>query len=290
MLDLGDENLEYRMIGPRPDAAPTIVMLHEGLGCVGMWGDFPDKVAAATGCGVFVYSRKGYGHSSPVPLPRQISYMHEEAKESLPRVLDAIGFQRGILLGHSDGASIAAIYAGTHQDHRVLGLVLMAPHFIVEDVSVKSIADARAAYNDGDLRAKLARYHPNVDVAFRGWNDVWLDNDFREWNISEELAYIRVPILIVQGEDDQYGTVRQIEIANEECYCPVEVALLAGREAPAAAGRHRRDAEVRHRLYSPHPARPRSRDTPGRLTSHSSHPRPSGAIQKFHWTRSEDAL
>ena len=149
--------LEYRMIGPRPDAAPTIVMLHEGLGCVGMWGDFPDKVAAATGCGVFVYSRKGYGKSSPVPLPRQISYMHEEARESLPRVLDAIGFQRGILLGHSDGASIAAIYAGTHQDHRVRGLVLMAPHFIVEDVSVKSIAEAREAYNNGDLRARLAR-------------------------------------------------------------------------------------------------------------------------------------
>jgi pimeloyl-ACP methyl ester carboxylesterase len=228
MLDLGDETLEYRMIGPRPDATPTIVMLHEGLGCVGMWSDFPDKVAAATGCGVFVYSRKGYGKSSPVQLPRQISYMHEEAEKSVPRVLDAIGFQRGILLGHSDGASIAAIYAGTHQDHRVLGLVLMAPHFIVEDLSVKSIAEAREAYNNGDLRARLAKYHPNVDVAFRGWNDVWLDNDFRQWDISEELAYIRVPILIVQGEDDQYGTLRQIEIANEECYCPVDVALLPG--------------------------------------------------------------
>jgi pimeloyl-ACP methyl ester carboxylesterase len=228
MLDLGSETLEYRMIGPRPDAAPTIVMLHEGLGCVGMWGDFPDKLAAATGCGVFVYSRKGYGKSSPVTLPRQISYMHEEAKESLPKLLDAIGVERGILLGHSDGASIAAIYAGTHQDHRVRGLVLMAPHFIVEDVSVKSIADAREAYNKGDLRARLAKWHPNVDVAFRGWNDVWLDNDFRQWDISEELAYVRVPILIVQGEDDQYGTLRQIEIANEECYCPVDVALLPG--------------------------------------------------------------
>ena len=227
-LDLGSEQLEYRMIGPRPAAAPTIVMMHEGLGCVGMWGDFPDKVAAATGCGVFVYSRKGYGNSSPVPLPRQISYMHEEARDSVPKVLDAIGLERGILLGHSDGASIAAIYAGTHQDHRVSGLVLMAPHFIVEDLSVKSIAEAREAYNKGDLRARLSKWHPNVDVAFRGWNDVWLDNDFREWDISEELAYIRVPILIVQGEDDQYGTLRQIEIAQEECYCPVEVALLPG--------------------------------------------------------------
>ncbi len=238
VLDLGSEQLEYRMIGPRPDAAPTIVMLHEGLGCVGMWGDFPDKLAAATGAGVFVYSRAGYGKSSRVTLPRQISYMHDEARNSLPRLLDTIGFQRGLLLGHSDGASIAALYAGSHQDHRIRGLVLMAPHFIVEDVSVASIAEAREAYNSGDLRTRLARWHEDVDGAFRGWNDVWLDNDFRQWDISEELAYIRVPVLIVQGEDDQYGTVRQIEIAQDECYCPVDVALLSGvrhsphREAP----------------------------------------------------------
>lgn len=239
-LDLGSEQLEYRMIGPRPDVAPTIVMLHEGLGCVSMWNNFPEKVAAATGCGVFVYSRAGYGQSSPVTLPREITYMHDEASKSLPRVLDAIGFKRGLLLGHSDGASISAIYAGTHQDHRVAGIILMAPHFIVEDVSVKSIAEAREAYNNGDLRERLAKYHPNVDVAFRGWNDVWLDNDFRQWDISEELAYIRVPILIIQGEDDQYGTVKQIEIAQEECYCPVDVVLLPGvkhtpfREGPEA--------------------------------------------------------
>jgi pimeloyl-ACP methyl ester carboxylesterase len=238
LLDLGSQTLEYRMIGPLPDEAPTLVLLHEGLGCVGMWGDFPDKLAAATGCGVFVYSRAGYGKSSTVVLPRPIGYMHDEAKTSLPRLLDTIGFRRGLLVGHSDGASIAAIYAGSHQDHRVRGLVLMAPHFIVEDISIKSIAQAREAYNAGDLRARLAKYHADVDVAFRGWNDVWLENDFRRWDISEELAYIRVPILIVQGEDDQYGTVRQIEIAQEECYCPVEVALLPGvkhnpaREAP----------------------------------------------------------
>jgi pimeloyl-ACP methyl ester carboxylesterase len=238
MLDLGSEILEYRMIGPRPDAAPTLVVLHEGLGCVAMWNDFPEKLAEATGCGVFVYSRAGYGKSSPVTLPRPISYMHDEARVSLPRLLDAIGFQRGMLVGHSDGASIAAIYAGSHQDHRVRGLVLLAPHFVVEDISVTSIAEAREAYKKGDLRARLAKYHPNVDAAFRGWNDVWLDSDFRQWDISEELAYIRVPILIVQGEDDQYGTVRQIEIAQEECYCPVDVALLPGvkhnpaREAP----------------------------------------------------------
>lgn len=237
MIDLGKETLEYRMIGPRPGEAPTIVMLHEGLGSVSMWGDFPDKVAAATGCGVFVYSRKGYGKSSPVKLPRPIRYMHDEASDSLPKLLDAIGFRRGLLLGHSDGASISALYTGTHQDHRVCGLVLMAPHFIVEELSVKSIAEAREAYNKGDLRARLAKYHADVDMTFRGWNDVWLDNDFRAWDITEELAYIRVPILIIQGEDDQYGTVRQIEIARDECYCPVDVALLPGvRHSPHREG------------------------------------------------------
>ena len=232
--------LEYRMIGPHPDEAPTIVMLHEGLGCVGLWGDFPDKLAATTGAGVFVYSRAGYGRSSPVALPRPLTFMHEEAREVLPRLLTAIGFRRGLLLGHSDGASIAALYAGSVEDHRVRGLVLMAPHFFTEDMGIAEIARAREAYASTDLRAKLARWHADVDNAFRGWNDAWLDPEFRQWDITEMLAYVRVPILIVQGEDDQYGTLRQIEGAREECYCPVEVALLPRtrhaphREAPEA--------------------------------------------------------
>jgi len=227
-LTFGAQRLEYRMIGPPPDRAPTIVMLHEGLGCVGLWGDFPDRLQKATGCGVFVYSRAGYGQSSPVALPRPLSYMHDEARETLPALLDAIGFERGLLLGHSDGASIAAIYAGTHQDHRIGGLVLMAPHFFTEDMGIASIAEARVAYETGDLKPRLARWHADVDNAFKGWNGAWLDPDFRKWDIAEQLAYIRVPILIVQGKDDQYGTVRQIEVAQQECYCPVDVALLAG--------------------------------------------------------------
>jgi pimeloyl-ACP methyl ester carboxylesterase len=237
-LALGNMRLEYRMIGPRPQDAPTIVMLHEGLGCAGLWGDVPDKLAAATGAGVFVYSRAGYGQSSPVSLPRPLTFMHDEAKDVLPKLLDAIGFRRGLLLGHSDGASIAAIYAGSVQDHRVRGLVLIAPHFFTEDSGIAEIARARNAYATTDLRVKLARWHADVDNAFRGWNDVWLDPDFRKWDITTELAYIRVPILIVQGEGDQYGTVKQIEAAERECYCPVEVALLPGvrhsphREAP----------------------------------------------------------
>src|SRR5438874_11626422 len=240
MIELGAMRLEYRMIGPRPHVAPTIVMLHEGLGCVGLWGDFPDRIAAATGAGVFVYSRAGYGQSSPVALPRPLNFMHDEALEVLPRLLDAIGFRRGLLVGHSDGASIAAIYAGSHQDHRVQGIALIAPHFIVEDVSVTSIAEVKTAYETTTMREKLARWHRDVDNAFYGWNGAWLDPKFRNWDISEYLAYIRVPVAILQGMDDEYGTVRQIEIARQECYCPVDVTEIAGaghqphREAPAA--------------------------------------------------------
>lgn len=239
-VSISSQRLEYRMVGPRPAKVPTLVLLHEGLGCVGLWGDFPEKLQQATGCGVFVYSRAGYGKSSPVKLPRPLSYMHDEARKALPNLLDAIDFQRGLLIGHSDGASIAAIYAGSHQDHRVGGLVLIAPHFFTEDAGIASIAEAKKAYDTGDLRQRLARWHADVDNAFNGWNGAWLDPEFRNWDITEFLAYIRVPLLVVQGEDDQYGTVKQIEAAEQECYCPVEVALLKGakhtpqREAPDA--------------------------------------------------------
>jgi pimeloyl-ACP methyl ester carboxylesterase len=239
-LDLPPMRLEYRMIGPRPDVAPTLVLLHEGLGSVGVWNSFPDELAAATGAGVFAYSRAGYGKSSPSQLPRPVSFMHDEAREVLPRVLDTIGFRRGLLIGHSDGASIATIYAGSVQDHRVRGLALMAPHFFTEEMALAEIAHAKFAFEQGDLRAKLARLHADPDNAFYNWCGPWLDPEFRKWDLTDALAHIRVPMLIVQGEDDQYGTARQIEVAREECYCPVEVALLPGtrhapyREAPAA--------------------------------------------------------
>jgi len=240
-LDLDPLRLEYRMIGPRPDAAPTIVMLHEGLGSVGLWGSFPDAIAQATGAGVFVYSRAGYGKSKPGAMPRSISFMHEEACTVLPRVLDAIGFQRGLLLGHSDGASIATIYAGSVQDHRVRGLVLIAPHFFIEDMGIAEIERARDAFNTGLLREKLKRWHADVDCAFRSWSEPWLHPDFRKWDITEALGYIRVPILVVQGADDQYGTLKQVEAAERECFCPVETAVLPNvrhapfREAPELA-------------------------------------------------------
>src|SRR6185369_5704313 len=145
-LAIDGARLEYRMIGPRPDAAPTFLMLHEGLGSVSTWGEFPAKLSEKTGCGVFAYSRAGYGRSSTITLPRPLDYMQREAAHVLPPLLDAIGFRRGILLGHSDGASIAAQYAGTHQDHRVRGLVLMAPHFFVEAEGLTEIRNARTTY------------------------------------------------------------------------------------------------------------------------------------------------
>jgi pimeloyl-ACP methyl ester carboxylesterase len=239
-LRIGGSDLEYRMIGPSPEHAPTIVMLHEGLGSVGLWGDFPEKLQAATGAGVLAYSRAGYGASTPAKLPRPLDYMRIEALEVLPKLLEQIGFRRGLLVGHSDGASIAAIYAGSHQDHRLHGIALIAPHFIVEDISVKSIAEIKLAYESTNLKEKLSRWHKDVDNAFYGWNDAWLDPKFRAWDISEYLAYIRVPIAILQGVDDQYGTMRQAAIASDECYCPVDVTEIPGaghsphREAPRA--------------------------------------------------------
>ena len=239
-LQLGQTRLEYRMLGPRPDVAPTLVLLHEGLGSADIWGGFAQELAAATGTGVFAYSRAGYGQSSRAQLPRPVAFMHDEAREVLPLVLDAMGFRRGLLVGHSDGASIAAIYAGSVQDHRVRGLALMAPHFFTEDMGIAEIARAKIAFETGPLRAKLARLHADPDNAFYNWSGPWLDPEFRNWELSDALAHIRVPILIVQGENDQYGTMRQIEMAQQECYCPVDVAMLPDtrhapyREAPEA--------------------------------------------------------
>lgn len=227
-IEVAGQRLECRWFGPGPDEAATIVVLHEGLGCVSLWRDYPEALAQATGMGVFVYSRAGYGKSSPANLPRPVSYMHDEATEVLPALLDAIGFKRGLLLGHSDGASIATIYTGSIQDHRVRGLVLYAPHFFVEDVSIKSIEEARTNFETGRLREKLQIFHgDNVDCAFKGWADAWLDPAFRDWSIEDCIAHIRVPTQIVQGVDDKYGTVAQIEMAQDEAYSPVDATMIA---------------------------------------------------------------
>ena len=227
-MTIAGTQLECICHGPGPAAAPTIILLHEGLGCVAMWRDFPARLAAATGFGVFAYSRAGYGQSDPVTRPRPLDYMTREASDTLPAILDHIGFRRGILLGHSDGASIAAIYAGSHEDHRVRGLVLMAPHFFTEASGLAAIAAARSAYHAGDLKARLSKYHRHPDTAFLGWNDAWLDPAFREWNIADVIDYLRIPVLAIQGRNDPYGTYEQIREVESRSYAPVDVEILEG--------------------------------------------------------------
>lgn len=194
---------------PREDA-PPIVMLHEGLGCVAMWRDFPQRVADVTGCEAIVYSRHGYGKSDPITEPRKPDFMHHEAQFALTELLDDLGVDRPILFGHSDGASIALIHAGWG-GRDVTAVIAMAPHVMVEDISVRSIELAKMAYERDGLRDRLARYHDDVDSAFRGWNDIWLDPAFRDWNIEEFLPTIRCPVLALQGEQDEYGTMAQID-------------------------------------------------------------------------------
>ncbi|WP_136442556.1 alpha/beta fold hydrolase [Pacificoceanicola onchidii] len=226
-------SLDYATYGPPPGKAPTIVLLHEGLGCVALWRDFPAKLAKATGWGVFVYSRQGYGRSEAAPLPRPLDYMKREALEVLPALLDAIGFEKGVLMGHSDGATIATEYAGGVEDFRVRGLILMAPHFFTEAVGLTEIAKAREAYDSGDLRARLAVYHADVDSAFRGWNDSWLHPDFDDALTSDAIDYLRIPALVMQGRQDQYGTLAQVEEIETRSYAPVDVVVLEDcRHAP----------------------------------------------------------
>ncbi len=225
--------LEYACFGPTPDQAPTIVMLHEGLGCVALWRDFPRQVAQATGMGVFVYSRQGYGQSDLANLPRPLDFMTREAVDVLPRVLDQIGFQRGILFGHSDGATIAAIYAGSVSDQRVRGLILMAPHFFTEPVGLAEIETARHTFDSSDMKARLGKYHRDPKATFNGWNDVWLDPGFKDWNVAEVIDYLRIPVLAIQGRQDQYGTLAQIEEIESRIYSPVDIEILDDcRHAP----------------------------------------------------------
>jgi pimeloyl-ACP methyl ester carboxylesterase len=210
----------------------------QSLECTGLWGDFPEALSQATGCGVFAYSRAGYGSSSPVSLPRPLSYMHDEARDILPYVLEQIDFSAGLLVGHSDGASIAALYAGSYHDDRVKGLVLMAPHVVVEDMTVTEIAKAKIAYETTDLKDKLARWHKDVDNAFYGWNGAWLDPEFRHWDITDSLPHIGVPVQVIQGLDDQYGTLKQVELIKAGCGGPVEPVLLPGvKHSPHREGR-----------------------------------------------------
>jgi len=186
------------------------VLLHEGLGSLDLWRDFPQRLAVASGRSVLAYSRYGYGNSDPCTEPREPGYMHHEAAVVLPALLAHFAIAHPILLGHSDGASIALIAAG-EESTCPTALVLIAPHVFVEELSLRSIATTRVVYQTTDLRAKLARRHANVDATFFGWNDIWLDPRFRDWNIEESVERIRCPLLLIQGENDEYGTMAQID-------------------------------------------------------------------------------
>ncbi|MBW7850867.1 MAG: alpha/beta hydrolase [Rhodospirillales bacterium] len=228
-LEVDGVRLEYARCGVSNDGAPTLVFLHEGLGCVALWKDFPERLAQATGCGAFVYSRAGYGRSDPAPLPRPVRFMHEEGLAVLPRVLEAAGIDRFVLVGHSDGASISIIYAGSGAARGLEGLILEAPHVFNEDISQQGIQAAKVAYETTELRRRLQRYHgDNVDCAFWGWNDVWLDPDFRAWNIEEFLPGITVPTLVIQGEADNYGTLEQVRAVERQAGAAVESRILPG--------------------------------------------------------------
>lgn len=221
---VGCRNLEYQLIPAHQINRPTLVLLHEGLGSVAMWRDFPARLAAATGCRTLVYSRYGYGQSDLLQEAFGIDYMHREGYETLPELLAALQIENPVLVGHSDGASIALLHAGA--GHPVAGLVLMAPHCFVEDISISSIEAAKLAFETTDLPAKLAKYHRDVNRTFRGWNNIWLHPDFRAWNIEECLPHIRCPILAIQGMDDEYGTMAQIEAIAAQATGSPDVELL----------------------------------------------------------------
>jgi pimeloyl-ACP methyl ester carboxylesterase len=305
-VQVGGGTLETGWWGPGPAEAPTLVLLHEGLGCVALWRDVPERLAAATGWGVFAYSRFGYGKSDPTLLPRPMTYMYHEAQVVLPEVLRAAGIEQAALLGHSDGGSIAAIYAGSFGDPSadvahctaisarnavirarnpviparnpvipgldpgiatyagavgdprvkpgdderrgpegrpaphlpdadlpgpdLLGIVTIAAHFVVEDLNIASIRRIKREYENGTLRQRLARYHRHVDVAFRGWNDAWLDPRFRDFDITGLLPHIQVPVLGLQGAADPYGTDRQIDILKANVRAPIATQLIAGAQ------------------------------------------------------------
>ncbi len=210
-LSIDGIRLEYRWFGQREAGQPVLVLLHEGLGCVDMWRKFPQRLAQQTGLAVFVYSRQGYGGSEPFQRPLDVDFMHREGLDILPRVLDEAGIQQAILVGHSDGASIALIYAGARSDKRISGLVLLAPHLFVEPETLHGIRQARQAFDHGNLAEGLRRYHgDHTESTFRYWSGIWLNPEFSAWNIEANLTGINVPLLAIMGEDDQYGTLAQI--------------------------------------------------------------------------------
>ena len=205
--------LSAELISPRAkrDNGPVLVFLHEGLGSIGQWRNFPETICARTGCPALVYDRWGYGGSDPLTEPRKPDYLHDEALLSLPEVLNQCAIEKPVLIGHSDGGSIAIIYAGTYPQ-KVAGIITEAAHVFVEDVTVEGIRRAVEVYESTDLKKRLAKFHDNnTELMFRGWADIWLSPEFRNWNIEEYLPHITCPLLAIQGKDDEYGTPAQVE-------------------------------------------------------------------------------
>lgn len=232
-LTAGGHRLDYRWTGPAPDRAPTLVFLHHGLGAVSTWGDLPDRLAAATGCGALVYSRLGYGKSAPLAGPRTPRYMHDEALTTLSDLLAATGVRETLLVGHSDGASIALLHAGlAPEKSRVRGVVSIAAHVIYEPLSLASMRKAKHDFATTNLRAKLARHHDDVDGAFRGWADLWDDDSLLAWSIVDCLPGITAPVLVIQGTSDEYGTLRQVDLICDCVSGPAERMVLACGHAP----------------------------------------------------------
>ncbi len=225
-LVVAGRELEVERIGARRAGRPVLVFLHEGLGSIALWRGFPAALADRTGYEAVVYSRYGNGFSAPLTAPRTARYMHDEGLVALPDLLDRLEIEDCVIVGHSDGASIGLIYAAMHPD-RVRALVVEAPHIFVEELSVASIAAIKTEFEGGDLRGRMARYHHDGDRTFYGWNEIWLSPEFRDWNIEVYLDRLRAPLLAIQGLDDKYGTLAQLEIIARKAPVPVDRLLLA---------------------------------------------------------------
>ncbi len=228
LLAVPGGRVEYADVPGDPGRAP-LLFLHEGLGSVALWRGFPERIAAATGRRAVAYSRLGHGFSDPPAARRTAAFMHEEAADVVPALCAALDLHEPVLVGHSDGASIALIHAATHP---VRGVVVLAPHVFVEEVGLRGVAAARVAFTEGDLRERLARRHRDADVAFGNWNDVWLSAAFRAFDLRPLLGGITAPVLGVQGTDDAYGTVAHVECVRAAATGPVELLVLDCGHAP----------------------------------------------------------
>jgi pimeloyl-ACP methyl ester carboxylesterase len=232
-VDIDGQALEYQLIAAQRSDRPTLVLLHEGLGSVALWRDFPARLAQATACRTLIWSRLGHGDSAALVAPRTPRYLHEEALQRLPPLLSALAIERPVLVGHSDGGSIALLHAAARPD-QVRGVVVLAPHEFVEEKALLGIRLAGESYasTGSDWRRKLARYHRDPDAIFQAWRDIWLAPEFRAWDIRDCLPNIRCPVLAIQGEDDEYATMRQIECIAEAAADVELLRLVDCRHSP----------------------------------------------------------